>query len=733
MPNRLAFSSSPYLLQHKDNPVDWHPWGEEAFAKARDEDKPVFLSIGYSSCHWCHVMAHESFEDPEIAAILNKDFVSIKVDREEMPEVDDAYMTAVQLSTGRGGWPMSIFLTPERKPFFGGTYFPKDDYGDRPGFKSVLRQVVAGWQNQRAMLDQMASDFSQELSIAVERRSPFTEAKLDQELLDNAVRLVASQFDENYGGFGTGAKFPPHTTISFLLEYAASPSAPEEMAQTALGLALATLEAMALGGIHDHVGGGFHRYTVDEAWVLPHFEKMLYDNALMLGNYAKATALTMGSDTGLAKLFARAMGGIVTWLNREMGTQGGLYGSALNADSEGEEGKFYTWTASEVRDLLGDRAEAFMSAYSFKEEGNYHDEATQQLTGKNIPHLQELPTADFADDLDKLLKARLKRPHPSFDNKEIVGWNGLLISSLALCGEIDASVRMAEAIQSAEAMKGQLPRLISNGNPSGDAYLDDYAALILGLLDISDALQEAGDSAGSNQWREEADRLCARMVELFYDDEGGGFYYTSSEHENLFGRYKPVFDQPAPSGNALAVQALLLLGDNDRAQKCLQASLGWMERAPHATLAMLTNALWFVQTEGPPPLRLVESPAPTPIPKGHVQVRLESTELHAGRDGRASGKVMFEIPTGFHINSSNPPAKWLIPTALSFEPLTAEAHFPDGEEDKYTGSLEVPFEISLGPNQLGSEFEVKVSFQACTDSECLQPEEKTLSGVVTRT
>src|SRR5579862_9126398 len=291
MSNRLARETSPYLLQHKDNPVDWFPWGSEAFAKANTEDKPVFLSVGYSSCHWCHVMEHESFERDDVAAVLNESFVSIKVDREERPDVDEAYMTAVQLSSGRGGWPMSVFLTPDKKPIFAGTYFPRENRGQQAGFLTICGQIAHLWKTKRSEIEENAGQFANGLIETIARRAPAASAPFDEEFLANGVKALASDFDQEHGGFGGAPKFPPHTAIDFLLHYAARSSAPEDLRELALGMALATLEQMALGGIRDHVGGGFHRYSTDAEWHLPHFEKMLYDNALLAQNYLVASQL----------------------------------------------------------------------------------------------------------------------------------------------------------------------------------------------------------------------------------------------------------------------------------------------------------------------------------------------------------------------------------------------------------------------------------------------------------
>ena len=387
MPNRLAQSSSPYLRQHAENPVEWFEWGGEAFASAREQGKPIFLSVGYSSCHWCHVMAHESFEDFEVASVLNRSYVSIKVDREERPDVDEAYMTAVQLQSGRGGWPMTVLMTPNGDPFFAGTYFPKQDRGQYPGFLSILRQIEELWTRDRAKVEEAARDFRDSLEEALRRPAPTASGTLDAAFLERAIETIAAEFDPVHGGFGGAPKFPPHTTLKFLLAAAESPLLNPDTRERAREMAHQTLEQIALGGIHDHVGGGFHRYSTDAVWLVPHFEKMLYDNALLLGNFSRAAKQSEGARR---ELFESAAKGIVRWLREEMTTSDGLFGSALDADSEGEEGKFYVWTKAEIEAALGDRADEFCQAYDITEEGNYRDEATGRPTGANIPHLRDI-------------------------------------------------------------------------------------------------------------------------------------------------------------------------------------------------------------------------------------------------------------------------------------------------------------------------------------------------------
>jgi len=723
MPNRLAQSTSPYLLQHVDNPVDWYPWAEEAFERARQEDKPVLLSVGYSSCHWCHVMAHESFEDEGVAELLKKDFVSIKVDREERPDVDEAYMTAVQLATRRGGWPMTVFMTPDKRPFFAGTYFPRDDRGSHPGFVTVCRQLAEAWRTRRPEVEQAANGYAEAVREALGTAAPAAKGRFDESLIEEAVEVLIADFDRKHGGFGAAPKFPPHGTIEFLLRYAAHPSGHPDLRESALAVGLFTLERMALGGIHDHVGGGFHRYSTDAEWLLPHFEKMLYDNALLLGNYVRGAQVANRVDAKLERTMLSAAEGIVRWLDREMTSPEGLYYSALDADSEGEEGKYYVWSQEEVRAVLGGRADAFMEAYRFEAQGNFEDEASGLRSGTNIPHLSEAAEG-FEADLAALHAVRDKRVHPGLDDKALIGWNGLMIASLAEAGLVDRAARAAHAILTAEQVHGELPHQITRGVASGNAFLEDYAAFINGLL----RLAEASSSTDAQAYRSAAERLAREMVDRFEDQEAGAFFATTDRHEVLFGRTKPVMDQPIPSGNALAVRALVGLGDEARARRTVDALLGWMQRAPHATEALFAAALPLVEAGAPAD----SSPATITILPSEIQVRLRDRELVADTSGRASGAVIIDIPADLHINGPQPPAAWLVPTLLDVRPLRADVAYPEPVRDRYEGRVEIPFTVELPSSSRAEEFEIVVRFQACTESECLLPQERRVDGVVLR-
>jgi uncharacterized protein YyaL (SSP411 family) len=730
MPNRLAQESSPYLLQHKDNPVDWYPWGDEAFERAKAEDKPVFLSVGYSSCHWCHVMAHESFESSEVAKLLNKHFVSVKVDREERPDVDETYMAAVHLTNGRGGWPMSVFLTPDKKPFFAGTYFPKHDRGDYPGMMTHLRQIAEGWASKRAEFEKVADEYVKALDQLFSKPAPATFGSLSEETLLNALQALAADADLENGGFGSRPKFPPHTAVEFLLQYAAtgpeSDLAVDSPRGTALALALNALYRMALGGIHDHVGGGFHRYSTDERWLVPHFEKMLYDNALLLASYARASEMLAQADPEFAAVAQRAIHGIVGFVERELTSPEGLFYSAVDADSEGVEGRYYVWTEEEVRKILGSEADAFLNLYGFEPDGNFTDESTGKRTGANIPHLADQPDDAMEGSLAKLRAARDGRVRPGTDQKALVGWNGLMIGALAEAGFTAPAARAALAILKATRVAGHLPRLIASGKPEGLGFLEDYAYFVQGLAALANV---TGDAV----WAEATVTVAADMVRRFYDDADGGFWATSEEHETLFNRTKPVFDQPIPSANSVAIRCLIAFGELDLAGKSLAAFHGWLESAPQSCEGLILAAMEYLdaardQVETVPA-------APTAVQAEAkavaIAVSLRSKELRAGADGWASAEVLIEIPEGWHVNSNAPDARWLIPTEVSVEPLGFEVAYPTATGLGYVGETVIPLRLRLPKGESGAEFEVTVRYQACTETECLEPQQKRLAGVVT--
>ena len=536
MANRLAGETSPYLLQHRDNPVDWYPWGEEALGRARAEDRPILLSVGYSACHWCHVMEHESFEDAETAAYMNDHFVNVKVDREERPDVDAIYMEAVQGMTGHGGWPMTVFLDPDGVPFYGGTYFPPDARGGMPSFRMVMEAVVEAFTNRREEIRARAPRTREQLG-AIARIDPSTEL-LEPGLLAEAVAGLRRRADLERGGFGGAPKFPPASTLEFLL------------GRDSTEIVELTLDAMAAGGVYDQLGGGFARYSVDAEWLVPHFEKMLYDNALLARAYLHGWQ-ALGHDR-----YRRVCTETLDWALREMrGPESGFY-SALDADSEGEEGRFYVWSVAEMSELLGERAEQVIAYYGVTEAGNFE--------GRNILHLaggaEAEPPAELAEARRELYEARAKRVWPGLDDKRLAAWNALMISALAEAGGVlerpeylDAAARCAEFVLTAmRDDRGRLQRTYKDGEARLNAYLEDHAFMLEALLGLYEASFE-------RRWFDEARALAETMIERFGDPERGGFFSTASDHEELIARRKEIGDHPIPAGNSAAALGLLRL------------------------------------------------------------------------------------------------------------------------------------------------------------------------------
>jgi len=565
MANRLGQETSPYLLQHRENPVDWYPWGEEALARARSEDRPILLSVGYSACHWCHVMAHESFEDAETAAYMNEHFVNVKVDREERPDVDALYMEAVQAISGQGGWPMTVFLDPEGVPFYGGTYFPPDDSRGMPSFRMVMEAVVDAFERKRDEITQRAPEMRARLG-AIGRIEP-ADASPAAATLEQAVERLHASADRARGGFGGAPKFPPASALELLL------------ARGEREIPELTLDAMLAGGIYDQLGGGFARYTVDAAWLVPHFEKMLYDNALL------ARAYLHGWQQLGHERYRRACEETLDWALREMrGPEGGFY-SALDADSEGEEGRFYVWTPGEIRAALanptgGDancikfpaqQAENLMQFYGISESGNFE--------GRNILYLAQGIDAAEPEGLDAMRRAlygaRAKRVWPGLDDKRLTAWNALMIAALAEAGAVlerddylDAARACAQFIWSEmRDGEGKLLRTYKDGQARLNAYLEDHAFLLEALLTLYEASFES-------VWFERARELAETLLASFADAERGGFFSTSDEHESLIARRKEIGDHPIPSGNSAAAFGLLRLAALSGERKYERASEG---------------------------------------------------------------------------------------------------------------------------------------------------------------
>ncbi len=536
MANRLARETSPYLLQHRDNPVDWYPWGEEALSRAREEDRPILLSVGYSACHWCHVMERESFEDAETAAYMNEHFVNIKVDREERPDVDAIYMEAVQSMTGQGGWPMTVFLDPDGVPFYGGTYFPPDESRGMPSFRMVMEAIADAFEHKREDVRERAGATRVRLG-AIGEIEPDPDLPGEAEL-GSAISQLLESADRRHGGFRGAPKFPPASALELLLS----------RGETAV--VEATLDAMLAGGIYDQLGGGFARYSVDTVWLVPHFEKMLYDNALL------ARAYLHGWQVLGHQRYRRICEETLDWMLKEMrGPEGGFY-SALDADSEGEEGRFYVWTPDEIRDLLGADAEALLEFYGVSERGNFE--------GANILHLAGGAESEPPPGLDAarrtLYEARAKRVWPGLDDKRLSAWNSLAISALAEAGAVlgredylQAARECAEfVLDSLRDEQGRLLRSYKDGDARLNAYLEDHAFLLEALLTLYEASFES-------RWFERARELAETMIARFGDPERGGFFSTSTDHEELIARRKEIGDHPIPSGNSAAALGLLRL------------------------------------------------------------------------------------------------------------------------------------------------------------------------------
>jgi uncharacterized protein YyaL (SSP411 family) len=566
--NRLAKETSPYLLQHAHNPVDWYPWGEEALSRARSEDKPIFLSIGYSACHWCHVMERESFENEQIAGILNDNFVPIKVDREERPDIDSIYMQAVQLMTGHGGWPMSVFLTPDGGPFYAGTYFPPDDRHGMPGFSRVLTHVLDAYRSRRKDV-QAASD--EVRNVINSQLKPQGTQPIDKESLYRAAAAIARSYDAENGGFGSAPKFPPSMTLDFLMQNNENYSE----------IVVNTLTKMARGGIYDQVGGGFHRYSTDERWLVPHFEKMLYDNALLARLYTRAWQWKKDPS------FARIANEILGFVQREMTSPEGGFYSTLDADSEGVEGKFYVWTRDEILKALGNDGQKFCELFDVTDEGNWEDVNILHVVGDVDANAELVARAKC-----HLFGVRSQRVRPGRDEKILSGWNGWMLAAFA---EACLAFERYEDVvrKNAEFLIGRMDkdgRLIRHASISG--LLEDYSGVAWGLTLAYEAVHE-------RRYLDAANKLLEQIRSRFADRENGGFFDTPVDHEKLITRPKDFFDNATPSGNSIASDVLLrhalLFGREEYAEeatRALEAIFPLIERYPSGFGHALGVAEW---------------------------------------------------------------------------------------------------------------------------------------------
>jgi uncharacterized protein YyaL (SSP411 family) len=744
--NRLIHETSPYLLQHAHNPVDWWPWGPEALQAAGDQDKPIFLSVGYSTCHWCHVMERESFEDEQIARRLNESFIPVKVDREERPDVDKIYMQATQMLTGQGGWPNSVFLTPDGQPFFAGTYFPPNDRYGRPGFLTLLTQLAAAWGHRRQDMLERARQVSEALCQydLLARTRPGARS-LSHQHIQAAVDELDRQYDTQRGGFGQAPKFPPHGQLRLILQQL------KHQDETRLGTMLTgTLDAMARGGIYDHVGGGFHRYSTDADWFLPHFEKMLYDNAQLAWIYAEAWSLIPEPR------YRRVATQTCDWVLDDMTDPRGGFYSARDADSEGQEGKFYLWTREELDEVLpGDKARFFRRAFGVMTEGNFRDPVTQERPGSNVLYRAE-PCDTLSKDLEirrdklqtlltqcllTLRETRSRRPAPQRDEKVLAAWNAMMISALVKCGQVfdtrrytDAAIKAAQFIL-AEMVdaEGRLLRSWRDGQARLSGYLEDYALLAGALLDLHEA-------TGESSWLERSVSLAQRMVETFAEGETGEFYFTPPGDEHLLMRPRDWLDNatPSPAGWAVLVLARLgrAAGRKDFAQladKSLQSAAGLIAQAPTAvTTLVLAARIALEEPEG--------EASPAQLAREVVAIKAEPPSQSVQAGSSVSARVTLEMEDGWHVYGPARQGGMYTPTDFRLsgdEQLRLGGVEYPPAEDMELGDARVPvyhgqtrFDVEIRTDKAASpgehEARLTVRYQPCRDMRCLEPVEATV-------
>ena len=747
--NHLIHETSPYLLQHAHNPVNWYSWGPEALAKAKKEDKPIFLSIGYSTCYWCHVMEVESFENEEVAKILNEHFIAIKVDREERPDIDEQYMLATQLVTGQGGWPNSVWLTPDGRPWMAGTYFPKAQ------FIRILKTLSGNWKDRRKEVEQQADQLAQAIRRAGGGRgllqSDSDAGPADQKLIDKAVTEYKRAFDEDRGGFSRAPKFPPHGVLRVLIhEYRRTGD------ETLLRMITRTLDGMWLGGMHDHVGGGFHRYSTDSVWLLPHFEKMLYDNAQLIRAYTDGYLLS-----GFPR-YREAVEDIFRWVRSEMTSPKGGFYSAIDSGEVGKEGETYIWHFKEVVELLGEEdARLFAEVYNLRKRGNFREESTGEEPGTNIIHLKK-PLAEIAKALGespKSLKARIAElrakllvrrntwVQPHKDDKILTSWNGLMIGSLAYAGQqLNAPKYTEAAAKAADFILNQLiddrKRLLRTyraGQAKLPGYLDDYAYLAEGLLDLYAA-------TGEERWLQEARRLADVMLAEFEDKQDGAFFFTAATHEDLLIRSKSLMGGGnVPSANGVAVLVLLeinrLTGSKKYAQaaeRTIEALSGLMWRSPRSLDSGIHAAAVALEHKVTN-RRQVEEVGSADVSKkmGPVTARLFSSRLNVKPGDTLHLGLALDVGEGWHLYGPNPDAEFLIPTSVNITPTAAfligKVKTPEPRKKldpvlkqvlaTYEGRIWyfVPVTVRKNATVGEAKLTMQVKTQACDQNRCLPP------------
>lgn len=748
--NRLIHETSPYLLLHAHNPVDWHPWDNEALAKAKTENKPIFLSVGYSTCYWCHVMERKVFSNPEIAAQMNENFINIKIDREERPDLDEIYMTATQLLLQRGGWPNSVFLTPDLKPFYAGTYFPPTDMPGMPGFPTILEAVHEAWVTRKAEVIASANQIARAIEMATNKRFTLSPAKpLDRSLIFTAMEYLRTTYSHAYGGFGTAPKFPSPANLEFLLREYQRESGLQTLPignESLLKMVTYTLDMMAYGGIYDQVGGGFHKYSVDAKWLIPHFEKMLYDNAQLAKIYLHAYQLTQ------APRYRRIAEEIFSFTFHEMTAPVGGFYSALDAETDAEEGKYYVWTEDEIQKIFSQKKVKPKNAKQFA--AFYGVDKGPNFEGKNVLYVPNGPAAEASlkaikSARETLLAARFERERPLLDTKIIVSWNGLMIDALAYGYQVLGEERYLTAASKAAQFilhtlrkpNGELWHTYSppdinresegearehtptpaNGVVKIDAYLDDYAFFVRGLLGLYHA-------TGEEQWLNAAKTLTDTMVQLFWDDKNGGFYYTKADAKQLIVRTKKPYDSAIPSGNAVAVNNLLTLDASYRnyAQKTLHIFGEAMRQAPSSFMHMLFALNnYLTREEG-------FSASIPPLVTATAEIKAKNGDTF-------NVALHLKIAAGWHINANPASQDNLIPTTVAVnENALVEAvdvaypqgssvrfEFSAGSLNVYEENLTIPLRLKQKPNTSGEKnaaFTLKLTYQLCNETQCLLPQ-----------